>query len=135
MSVSGVGTLHVLEQNEWFEQAWYKATRSLWTSGTGSVSRPNIETAAVSRNLLNRDLQQNAGGYHPVGNSNKVSTKVSATTTVTATGGEGYQVWGEHFQIENLYVLFIRNAGHLLSLDAPKTALDMIYRFLNDEVS
>ena len=39
-------------------------------------------------------------------------------------------VAGEVFQLDNLVFLIVRNSGHLLPMDVPEAALDMITRFV-----
>lgn len=39
-------------------------------------------------------------------------------------------VAGEHFSLDNLSFLIVRNSGHLLPMDLPANALDMINRFI-----
>lgn len=41
-------------------------------------------------------------------------------------------VAGEHFQLGKLSFLIVRNSGHLLPMDIPAAALEMIHRFIND---
>jgi len=41
-------------------------------------------------------------------------------------------VAGEHFSLYNLSFLIVRNSGHLLPMDLPANALDMITRFMYD---
>lgn len=44
----------------------------------------------------------------------------------------GREVAGEYFNLENLSFLIVRNSGHLLPMDIPATALEMIDRFSSD---
>lgn len=53
-----------------------------------------------------------------------------ATRSLWKYGGD---VAGEHFNIDKLSFLIVRNSGHLLPMDQPAAALDMLRRFLDNE--
>lgn len=42
-------------------------------------------------------------------------------------------VAGEVFELDNLMFIIVRNAGHLLPMDVPATALDMLSRFVGGQ--
>ena len=44
----------------------------------------------------------------------------------------GSDVAGEYFRLSDLSFLIVRNSGHLLPMDLPSHALDLIQRFVND---
>lgn len=45
----------------------------------------------------------------------------------------GDDVFGQHYQLQNLSFLVIQAAGHFVPTDQPSGALDMIDRFLNEK--
>jgi len=80
-----------------------------------------------------RDLNTNFLGTLHVLEKGMLDLKRPWTSAARSLWRFNGDVAGEHFSIDNFAFLIVRNSGHLLPMDVPQQALDLLVRFINDQ--